>query len=50
MNNQSFSLLDEHFQAIIQMPETRRAEAIADFGKEHPELLKTLQDLSLIHI
>ncbi len=49
MNNQSFLLLDEHFQAIIQMPETRQAEAIADFGQKHPELLKTLQDMLKVH-
>ncbi len=45
MNNQSFVILDAHFQAIIQMPESRHAEAISDFGKKHPELLKTLQDM-----
>ena len=50
MNNQSFSILDEHFQAIIQMPEISRTEAIADFGKNHPELLKTLQDMLNVHL
>ena len=50
MNNQSFSLLDEHFQAIIQLPETRRAEAIADFEQKYPELLKTLQDMLKVHL
>lgn len=49
MNNQSFVILDEHFQAIIQMPESNRAEAISDFEKKHPELLKTLQDMLKVH-
>ncbi len=49
MNNQSFVILDEHFQTIIQLPESRQAEAIADFGKKHPELLKTLQDMLKVH-
>ena len=49
MNNQSFLILDEQFQAIIQMPESEQNEAIADFGKKHPELLKTLQDMLKVH-
>ena len=49
MNNQSFSVLEEHFQSIIQMPESQQAEAIADFAEKHPELLKTLQDMLRVH-
>jgi tetratricopeptide (TPR) repeat protein len=49
MNNQSFLILDEHFQAIIQLPETGRAEAIAEFARKHPELLKTLLDMLKVH-
>ena len=49
MNNQSFLILDKHFQAIIQMPDTFQAEAIANFGHKYPELLKTLQGMLKVH-
>jgi serine/threonine protein kinase len=49
MNNQSFLILDEHFQAIIQMPESEQAQAIDAFASKHPELLTTLQDMLKVH-
>jgi len=49
MNNQSFLILDEHFQAIIQLPESEQAKAIDAFASKHPELLNTLQDMLKVH-
>ncbi|TDR17406.1 serine/threonine-protein kinase [Marinicella litoralis] len=49
MNNQSFVILDEHFQAIIRLPQSQQAKAISEFGNKHPELLKTLQDMLMVH-